>query len=48
MSGVLIPVWVTVAFHELEIVSSESANMKPAVQPASAVLPLLVTVSWSW
>jgi len=37
-----------VAFHELVMVSEVSASVNPAVHPVSSVVPLFVTVSWSW
>ena len=41
----LVPVCLTVAFHELEMTSAASASMKPAVQPVTETLPVSVTVS---
>ena len=40
-----VPVCLIVAFHELEMISAASANMKPAVQPVTGTLPVSVTVS---
>ena len=41
----LVPVCLTVAFHELEMTSAASASMNPAVQPVAGTLPVSVTVS---
>jgi hypothetical protein len=43
-----VPAWVTAAFQELDTDSAVSANANPAVHPVSAVVPVSVTVSWSW
>lgn len=42
------PDLVTPAFHELVMLSAESANEKPVFHPVMGAFPLSVTVNWTW